>query len=107
MGTQTFHAVTTRALAGTLPPISPQAYACLLVMAMTAHDTGTAKAPARTYFAGWTHLAGAGLRRSTYGPKDERAVARVIHELTDAGLIKPVGRRHGIRQGLAMYELHI
>jgi hypothetical protein len=107
VGTQLLRTLEARAMGGALDGLSPRAIACLYVMALNAHDTGTKFDPARTYFRGWEHLAAAALGRVPYAAKDERAVARVIAELIDAGWIKAMGRRHGDRQAAALYELHI
>lgn len=107
MGTQLLRALEARAMAGSLVGLTPNAHRVLFVMALNAHDVGTKDAPARTYFRGWEHLARAALARDQYDAADERAVARVIRELTDAGWVKMTGRRRGLRTGLAMYELHI
>lgn len=105
VGTQLLAYVEAMAMGGRLGELSPNAHRCLLVMAFTAHDRGTNDAPAHTYFRGWDHLARAALCRDVYDRPAERAVARCVRELTDAGLIKTVGRRNGVRQGRAMYEV--
>jgi hypothetical protein len=74
-------------------------------MALNAHDNGSSDAPASTYFRGWEHLARAALGRTTYDRNAEESIRRALVELTDAGLVKATGRRHGERHGRAMYEL--
>lgn len=107
MGTQLLRILEARAMGGALQDMTPNARLALFVMALNARDTGTPDAPARTYFRGWEHLAAVALGRPTYDPPAERAVARIIRELTDTGWIKTTGRRNGTRTGLAMYELHM
>ncbi len=105
VGIQLLAYVEAMAMGGRLGDLSANAHRCLLVMAFTAHDKGTNDAPARTYFRGWDHLARAALCRDVYDAPAKQAVARAVRELTDAGLIKYVGRRNGMRQGRAMYEV--
>ena len=103
MGTQLLRIVEAHTkLLGTL---SPNARTALYVMALNAHDHGTTDAPPRTYFRGWDHLAAAALGREEYDSAAHRAVARVIRELTDAGLIVTAGRRNGSPTGRVMYRL--
>lgn len=92
-------------MAGRLDELTANARCVLLVMALNAHDTGTRTLPARTYFRGWPHLAHVALGRPTYTDTDMRAVARAVDELVRHGLIKPTGRRRGIRHAPAQYEI--
>jgi hypothetical protein len=94
-------------MGGALAELSPSARTVLFVMALNAHDSGTKTDPARTYFRGWEHLARVALGRTEYDDAGRQAVQRIIRELQDTGWIKTVGRRHGSRHGLALYELHI
>jgi hypothetical protein len=96
-----------RAMGGALEKLTPNARATLFVMALNARDTATDDAPAQTYFRGWEHIAVVALGRPEYDTAAERATARVIRELTEWGWIEAVGRRNGVRTGLAMYRLHI
>jgi len=92
-------------MAGRYRDLSANARLVMFTMALNARDTGTEHEPARTYFRGWEHLAQVALARDGYDATIERAVNRAVRELVDAGAIKVVGRRHGTRHGLAMYEL--
>lgn len=85
--------------------LSPNARTMLYVLALNAHDRETEDAPARVYFRGWAHLAGAALGREVYDHAAELAVGRVVRELNQAGLIEHDGRRHGRQQGPVMYRL--
>jgi len=105
MGTTLARQIEMAGMAGLLSGLSPAAISCAHIIALNAHDTGTKTIPARIYFRGWEHLARAALGRATYDDAAERAVARALTELIDAGLIKPIGRRSGRRTGLAMYEV--
>jgi hypothetical protein len=105
MGTQVFRQVEALGMAGRLNALTHSERACLYVMAMNAHDTGTSDAPARTYFRGWEHLARVALGRTTYDDAAEHAVKRAIRGLVDAGFVKAKGRRHGERHGNVLYEL--
>lgn len=107
MGTMLLRQMEARAMGGALSTLSPNARLVLFVMCLNARDTGTKTDPGRTYFRGWEHLAHVALARSEYDRAAEVAVLRAIRELTDAGWIKQVGRRHGMRHGKAMYELHL
>jgi hypothetical protein len=98
-------AVTALGTAGRLAGLSPAAISCLHVMALNARDRPSKTEAARTYFAGWDHLSRAALGRLDYDAAAERAVARAVRELIDAGHVKPIGRRNGVRQGAVMYEL--
>lgn len=98
---------TTLGLTGRLAGLSPAAISTLYVMAHVAIDKPTKRDPARVYFAGWEYLARTAFGRSEYDGAAHRAVARAVRELLDAGLIKDVGRRHGMRRGAVMYELLI
>lgn len=97
--------VTLLATMGRLTDLSSNARLCLFVMALTARDKPSKHEPAHIYFGGWEYLARAALNRDQYDSAAERAVARAVGDLVTAGLVKPVGRRHGQRQGAAMYEL--
>lgn len=105
MGYQLTREVEALGVGGRLAGLSTAALACLWVMAANAHDTGTKTTPARVYFRGWDHLAMCALGVETYDESARRRMVRPIGQLVDAGLIKPVGRRHGNRHGRAMYEL--
>jgi hypothetical protein len=107
MGRQLFERVTTLTLAGSLPGLSPRARLVLLGMAMVAHDKGSPPdIPAATYFGRWDYLAQAWLAYPKLDSKAERAVARAIAELVEAGVVVPMGRRGGSR-GPRMYRLNI
>jgi len=107
VGTQLLRMLEARAMGGALAGLSPNARCALWVIALNARDTETEHEPARTYFRGWDHLAAVALGRYEYDRAAQEAVRRVIRELTDAGFVKYAGRRHGLRTGLAMYELHL
>lgn len=94
-------------MTGRLAGLSGNAIACLYVMAHVALDKPTKHEQARVYFAGWEYLARTALGRLDYSDTERRAVARALRELIDAGLVKPIGRRNGVRQGAVMYELLI
>jgi len=70
---------------------SDRALAVLFVMASVARDSATRKVDAGVYYAGWELLARV-LGFKVYNPAAERAVARAIRELTDAGLVVREGR---------------
>lgn len=70
---------------------SDRALACLLVMASIARDTPTPKVDAGLYYGGWPLLARC-LGFKVYNPAAERAVARAIRQLVDAGLVVPEGK---------------
>lgn len=105
VGSDLLHRATAIALGGRLDDVSAAAHCCFFVMAFVARDKTTKDAPARTYFAGWEYLARVALGYSEYDETARRAMSRAIKELIDVGVIKPTGRRHGVRQGMVMYEL--
>lgn len=107
MGTQILRHLEAVAMGGRLATLSANARLVLWVMALNARDMETEQEPRSTYFRGWEHLARAGLGREEYDDAARQAVQRAVKELVDTGWIKPVGRRHGTRNGLAMYELVI
>jgi hypothetical protein len=67
--------------------LSPSSRLVLVIMAADAHDTGTRTIPAAYYFRGWPHL-GRMLGYDTYDHRAERAVARAVRELRQAGLVE-------------------
>lgn len=93
------------ALSGRLAGLTPTAILCLHVMAQVALDKPTKTEPARIYFAGWEYLALAGLGREEYDAAAEKTVERAVRQLVERGLVKPVGRRNGVRAGATLYEL--
>jgi DNA-binding transcriptional ArsR family regulator len=104
MGSELYGRVTSLQMNGNLHALSGPAYSALVAMAIVAHDRDTKTSPARLYFAGWELLARTALRRDEYDDAAERAVARAIKQLRDAGLIKSHGRRSG-PQSTVVYEL--
>lgn len=97
--------VSSLGMAGRLVELTPAAIACLRCMALVARDKASQAEPAHVYFAGWEYLARAGLGYDVYDNAAEQAVTRAVRQLVAAGLVKPVGRRHGMRQGMTLYEL--
>lgn len=65
---------------------SDRALVLLLAMASVGRDTATTKVEAGVYYGGWPLLARV-LGFKTYNAAAERAVARAVRELVDAGLI--------------------
>lgn len=92
-------------MSGGLAGLTPSALACLWCMAVNARDSATQTDPERVYFRGWDHLAMCALGIKSYDDTAKKRVMRAVAELVRAGLIKPVGRRHGVRHGRAMYRL--
>lgn len=81
-----------KAMAGALDNLTPNARACLWVIALNAHDTGTDHTPEHVYYRGWEHLARAGLARTEYDEPAHQAVARAIRELTRSGYLTALPR---------------
>lgn len=106
MGNLMWRQVETLTMAGSLPGLTNSARLVLLGMAGRAHDTGTTTTPQGEYFGTWDHLAKGWLGYPAYTDAAERAVARAVRELVDAGLIKPIGRYRSSR-GPRKYKVNI
>lgn len=73
----------------------------LLTMALHSLDPGPKVKTPLHYYAGWPVLA-LSLGYDTYTPGAERAVARLISQLVDKGVVKPVDKT---RSGARVYYL--
>jgi hypothetical protein len=107
MGFHLTDSVTMLGMTGRLSGLSPSAIGCLFVMGHVARDKPSKREQARVYFGGWEYLGRTALGRIEYDDAAHRAVGRAMRELVDAGLVKDVGRRNGMRHGAVMYELMI
>ena len=107
MGRQLLHRVIVLTKHGSLPGLSDAARLVLIGMADHAHDTGRPpETPEACYFGGWEHLACGWLGYPKYDRAAQLRVQRAVKELTDAGLIIPLGRRGG-SQGNRIYQLQV
>lgn len=98
MGGRLCNTVTWLAITGHLDNHTDKGRLVLYLMAAIGRDKPQDNVEAGVYFAGWDLLAKA-LGYKEYTPAAERAVARAISELVDAGLVEPVGTaRRGQRQ---------